>query len=120
VSIEEEPKQPSHIGWIITQGETPALDAQGRLQIFGSPIHARLAAQYQGRDVRYCTIAVQPGDQPRRGSLMENMARTILEKNTARQQSKSPKAPRVRETADPEREMKRAMEAAARRHQKRP
>jgi len=120
VSIEEGPKQPSHVGWIITQGETPALDRQGRIQIFGSPKQAREAAENQGRETRHCTITIQPGEPQRHGSMAENITRTMMARNAARQQSRVPKAPLVREAVDPEQEMKRAMNAAARRHRKRP
>jgi hypothetical protein len=120
VSTEEEPIQPRHIGWIITQGETPILDRNGRIQMFGSPTQARQVAQYQGRETRYCTIIIQPGEPERHGSMADNITRTMMARNAARQKNKSPKTPRVVEPIDPEREMKRAMEAAARRHRKRP
>ena len=106
VSTEEEPKKPHHIGWIVTQGDRPALDGQGRFQAFGSQIQARQGAQYQGRETRCCTITVQPGEQPRRGTPVENMTRSVLEKNAARQKSKSATAPRVTKPADPDRERK--------------
>jgi hypothetical protein len=120
VSIEEEPKKPSHIGWIVTQGDRPALDRQGRFQVFGSPGQARQAAQSQGRETRHCTITVQPGEPPLRGTPVANMNRSVLEKNAARRQIEGPKAPRVVKTTDPDRELKRAMAEAARRHRKRP
>jgi hypothetical protein len=120
VSTEEEPKKPSHVGWIVTQGDRPALDEHGRFQVFGSPIQARQAAQYQGRETRYCTITVQPGEQPLRGTPVANMNRSVFEKSAARQKSKGATAPRVTKPADPERERKRAMEAASRLHRKRP
>jgi hypothetical protein len=120
VSTEEVPIQPSHLGWIITQGETPALDRHGRIQLFGSAGQARLAAQYLGRDIRYCTIAIQPGEPERHGSIAENITRTMMARNAERQKNKIVQPPRVTEPIDPETEMKRAMAAAARRHRKRP
>jgi hypothetical protein len=119
-STGETPIQASHIGWIITQGETPALDRHGRIQMFGSPGQARMAAQYQGRDIRYCTIIIQPGEPERHGSMAENITRTMMARNAERQKNKIVQPPRVREIIDPETEMKRAMAAAARQHRKRP
>jgi hypothetical protein len=119
VNTEEEPRQPSHLGWIITQRETPVLDRQGRIQIFGSPAQARQAAQVQGRDIRQCSIAIQPGELPNRGAVTDNITRAILERNAARQKNMVPKPPRIKKTPDPARARNR-VRAAARRERERP
>ena len=114
MSTEEEPKRAGHAGWVITQDERPALDGQGRYQIFGSPGQAKSVAKRQGRDIRHCTINIQPGEEQHRGTPEGNLTRTLIARSAAREQNRIPTQPRAKKTPDPARARERVRAAIRR------
>jgi hypothetical protein len=108
----------AYVGWCITDERgRPVLDKEGKLQIHASPSQARYDAERQGRDYTQCTVALTSKPHERKGTINENITRSMNERSAELQRNAKPKPPR--RVNDPRHERKRELSRASRHDKKR-